>query len=144
MKKSIYILLIFLTVVSCSLLIAMGTKDRLNTRILSIGNVEVEVEIAEDSDSRRTGLMNRKSMDENHGMLFIFETDQKLSFWMKNTLIPLSIAYISSYGEILEIYDMKPESLRPVQSLNSVRYALEMNKGWFERHGVVPGDYLDL
>jgi len=144
MKKSIYILLIFFTAVSCSLLIAMGTKDRLNTRLIRIGQTEIEIEIADTAEARRTGLMNRKSMDENHGMLFVFESDQKLSFWMKNTLIPLSIAYISSDGEILEIYDMKPESLRPVESVNSVRYALEMNQGWFERNRIGPGDYLDL
>lgn len=144
MKKSVYILLIFLTALSCTLLIAMGVKDRLPTRMLSIGTAEIEVEIADNTESRRTGLMKRKSMDENHGMLFIFESDQKLSFWMKNTLIPLSIAYIASDGEILEIYDMKPESLRPVESINSVRYALEMNQGWFERNNVAPGDFLEL
>ena len=144
MKKSVYILLILFTAVSCSLLIAMGSRDRLNTRLLGIGSTEIEVEVADNSESRRTGLMNRKSMKENHGMLFVFDSDQKLSFWMKNTLIPLSIAYISSDGEILEIYDMKPESLRPVESANSVRYALEMNQGWFERNGIGPGDYIKL
>ncbi|MBI9108323.1 MAG: DUF192 domain-containing protein [Spirochaetales bacterium] len=144
MKKSIYILLILFTLVSCFLLIAMGSRDRLETRQISIGEALIEVEIADNAETRRTGLMNRKSMDEDHGMLFVFEHDQKLSFWMKNTLIPLSIAYISADGEILEMYDMKPESLRPVESINSVRYALEMNHGWFERKGVCVGDYLNL
>ena len=126
------------------LLISMGGKEKLEKRVLSVKGLDVEVEIADNSETRRTGLMYRKSMPENSGMLFIFESDQRLSFWMKNTIIPLSIAYISSKGEIMEIYDMKPESLKPVDSINSVRYALEMNQGWFERNGVKPGDMIIL
>lgn len=144
MKKSVYIFLILLTAVGCFLLIAMGNQEELDTRIISVNGHKIEVEIADDTDSRRTGLMNRKEMEADHGMLFVFDSDQKLSFWMKNTLIPLSIAYISSNGTIMEIYDMKPESLRPVESVNSVRYALEMNKGWFDKAGVKPGDVIDL
>lgn len=123
-------------------MISMGRGEKLDKRVITLGGIDVEVEIADDSESRRTGLMNRKSMPEDAGMLFIFESDQKLSFWMKNTLIPLSIAYISAEGEIMEIYDMKPESLRPVESINSVRYALEMNQGWFSRKGIDVGDYM--
>lgn len=144
MKKSLYIFLILLSAVGCFFLIAMGSHDRLETRMITVNAIIVEAEIADDTDSRRIGLMNRKEMDENHGMLFIFESDQKLSFWMKNTLIPLSIAYIASDGRIMEIYDMKPESLRPVESVNSVRFALEMNQGWFERNGITPGDKVIL
>lgn len=144
MKKSIYVILILLTATGCFFLIAMGSRENLDTRIISVDGIDIEVEIADDTDSRRTGLMNRKFMEENHGMLFVFESDQKLSFWMKNTLIPLSIAYVSSTGIIMEIYDMKPESLRPVESINSVRYALEMNKGWFENNGVNTGDFIDF
>ena len=142
MKKSVYIVLILITAAGCFLLIAMGNHDRLETREIIVKGISVEAEIADDTESRRTGLMNRKSMEENHGMIFIFESDQKLSFWMKNTLIPLSIAYIASDGRIMEIYEMKPESLRPVESVNSVRYALEMNRGWFLRNGIVPGDFV--
>ena len=144
MKKSLYIILIFVVAAGCFLLISMGGKEKFDKRILTVNGIEIEAEIADDSESRRTGLMYRKSMPENSGMLFIFENDQKMSFWMKNTLIPLSIAYISSGGEIMEIYDMKPESLRPVDSINSVRYALEMNQGWFERNDVNPGDFVIL
>ena len=144
MKKSLYIILICVVAAGCFLLISMGGKEKFDKRILTVNGIEIEAEIADDSESRRTGLMYRKSMPENSGMLFIFENDQKMSFWMKNTLIPLSIAYISSGGEIMEIYDMKPESLRPVDSINSVRYALEMNQGWFERNDVKPGDFVIL
>ena len=144
MRKSVYILLIILTAAGCFLLIAMGGQEKLETGIISINDIEIEVEIADKSESRRTGLMNRKSMPENHGMLFVFDSDQRLSFWMKNTFIPLSIAYISSDGKIMEIYDMKPESLKPVESVASVRYALEMNQGWFKANGINPGDIVEM
>ncbi len=144
MKRGIYILLIFVIAAGCFLLIAMGGREKLDVRIISINGIEIEAEIADDTESRRTGLMNRKTMPENHGMLFVFDSDQRLSFWMKNTLIPLSIAYISVDGEIMEIYDMKPESLRPVESVASVRFALEMNKGWFDSNGIEPGDLVDF
>lgn len=144
MKKGLYASLIIFTVVSCLLLIAMGSREKLNARIITVGKVKLEVEIADNTETRRTGLMNRKSMAEDNGMLFIFDRDQKLSFWMKNTYIPLSIAYISSDGKIMEIYDMKPESLRPVESVNFVRYALEVNQGWFERNGIKPGEKVEF
>jgi uncharacterized membrane protein (UPF0127 family) len=140
MNKSVYLILILLTAAGCYFLMAMGGNDKMDTRVITVGGISVEAEIADDTESRRTGLMHRKSLAENHGMLFIFDSDQKLSFWMKNTIIPLSIAYISSGGEIMEIYDMKPNSLRPVESVHSVRYALEMNQGWFEKNGVTSGD----
>ncbi len=144
MRRGLYIFLILLASTACLLFISMGGTERLDTKIIKAGGIEIEVEIADGTESRRTGLMNRKSMPQNHGMLFVFESDQKLSFWMKNTFIPLSIAYISSDGEIMEIHDMRPESLRPVESISSVRYALEMNKGWFEQNNVVPGDRIDF
>jgi uncharacterized membrane protein (UPF0127 family) len=84
--------------------------------------------------------MYRKSLDDGKGMLFVFDRDESLSFWMKNTLIPLSIAFIASDGRILEIRDMEPESLTPVHSSRSVRYALEVPQGWFDRAGVKPED----
>ena len=144
MKRSVYITLVAITGAVCFLLIAMGGHEKLETRTLYVNNISIEAEIADTSDTRRTGLMNRKSMEENRGMLFVFDYDQKLSFWMKNTLIPLTIAYISSEGEIMEIYDMKPESLKPVESVYSVRYALEMNRGWFQQNGVKPGDIIKI
>jgi uncharacterized membrane protein (UPF0127 family) len=102
------------------------------------------VEIARDQAQRTQGLMYRKSLDDGKGMLFIFEKDQVLSFWMKNTAVPLSIAYISSNGKILEIQDMEPFSTRSVHSKRSVRYALEVPLGWFSRAGISTGDSLIL
>ncbi|MDC7126414.1 MAG: DUF192 domain-containing protein [Spirochaetales bacterium] len=142
MKRSIYFVLIIFTIVGCLLLISMGTKEKLDTKVVTINGINIDAEIADTQEARQTGLMNRKSMEDNHGMLFIFDRDQKLSFWMKNTYIPLSVAYVSSEGVIMEIHDMHPESLRPVDSVNSVRYALEMNQGWFEKNHIEPGDVL--
>jgi uncharacterized membrane protein (UPF0127 family) len=77
-------------------------------------------------------------------MFFVFETDRILSFWMKDTLIPLSIAFIAYDGRILEIHDMEAHSLRAVQSSRSARYALEVPQGWFARAGIGAGDTVSL
>ncbi|QEN07496.1 DUF192 domain-containing protein [Oceanispirochaeta crateris] len=111
-----------------------------NFSTIQIGDLTFRVEIAETAESRRQGLMNRKSLPSDEGMLFIFEQEQKMSFWMKNTSIPLSIAYISKAGIIREIYKMKPFSEKTVSSRTSVLYALEVNDGFFERHGIKEGD----
>jgi uncharacterized membrane protein (UPF0127 family) len=100
----------------------------------------VLAEIARTDEQRTRGLMGRKSLADGEGMLFVFETDRILSFWMKDTLIPLSIAFIAYDGRILEIHDMEVQSLRPVRSARSARYALEVPRGWFARAGVEPGD----
>jgi len=106
------------------------------------GQVFIKAEIARTEEERTKGLMFRKKLPDGEGMLFVFERDQQLSFWMKNTYIPLSIAFIASDGRIFEIKDMEPHDLKPVQSSRSVRYALEVPQGWFERAGVAAGDRL--
>ena len=108
------------------------------------GRITIMVEIASSPSQREQGLMYRKELKDGNGMLFIFERDEMMSFWMKNTLVPLSIAYIAYDGRILEIYDMQPGNLTPVRSSRSARYALEVPQGWFERAGIVPGDRLDV
>jgi len=139
----VFLILVFFTVLSgCSGL------EKFEKRDLVIegrgGNVTVKAEIARTSAQHSQGLMYRKEMKDDHGMLFIFERDDNISFWMKNTLIPLSIAFISSDGRILDIRDMEPGNLNPVQPGRSFRYALEMNRGWFERTGIATGDKLKL
>ncbi len=111
-----------------------------NTITVTISGNEFSVEVVRTPEERAKGLMFRKSLENMSGMLFVFEEDRKLSFWMKNTYIPLSIAYISKSGEIKEIYDMVPESLKSISSIHSVRYALELNKGAFEKAGIKVGD----
>jgi hypothetical protein len=104
--------------------------------------VPVQVEVADTDQSRTQGLMYRRSVPEGTGMLFVFDRDQVLTFWMKNTLVPLSIAYISSDGTIIDILDMEKESLKPVVSSRSVRYALEVPQGYFTKVGIREGDRL--
>ena len=111
---------------------------------LTVGPTTFQVEKAATEAERETGLMFRTTMADNQGMIFIFDRDDQLNFWMKNTILPLSIAYISSSGEIKEILDMQPQSLASVPSTWAVRYALEVNQGAFARAGVKVGDRISL
>lgn len=107
------------------------------------GNIGILAEIAKTDAQRQQGYMFRKEIREGEGMLFIFEHDQFLSFWMKNTLVPLSIAYIAHNGVIIEIFDMEPGNLEPVFSSFPARYALEVPLNWFNQAGIKPWDRLD-
>lgn len=122
-------------------------KEKFEKRDLAIetsaGRITIKAELAITPAQQQQGLMYRKEIKDGEGMLFIFERDEVLSFWMKNTLIPLSIAYVGSGGKILEIYDMEPGNMNPVRSSRSARYALEVPKGWFARAGVSVGDTID-
>ena len=111
---------------------------------LTVGSHRFTVEIADTEESRARGLMFRQSLPEQHGMLFVFPEDARRSFWMRDTQIPLSIAFIRRDGVITEIYDMQPFSLDPVNSVAEVRYALEVNQGEFRRLGIRPGDRVQL
>ncbi|WP_020611713.1 DUF192 domain-containing protein [Sediminispirochaeta bajacaliforniensis] len=111
---------------------------------LSIGTKQFTLEIADDQQERVKGLMFREKLSEDRGMIFVFEHDQLLGFWMKNTEIPLSIAYLDGSGTIVDILPMIPHDLQPVYSSRSVRYAIELNRGAFEAAGVREGDHIDL
>ena len=117
-----------------------GCSDSLETIPLVINGITFTVEVARTTAEQQQGLMFRKRMRPDHGMLFPYRSDRRLSFWMKDTLIPLSIAFISSDGVIKEIYHMSPLSLREVVSRQSVRYAFEVNEGIFEENDIKPGD----
>jgi uncharacterized membrane protein (UPF0127 family) len=105
-----------------------------------VGHERVTVEVAATPSARRRGLMHRESLSDDRGMLFVFPEEKRLTFWMRDTHIPLSIAFARSDGTIVHIADMEPRSERPVSSRLPARYALEMNRGWFLRHGVLEGD----
>jgi uncharacterized membrane protein (UPF0127 family) len=130
------LLLLFLPL-SCG---ARSSQLKLEIKRADQTKALVSVEKAETNTERARGLMYRRSLDEGKGMLFIFEEDEILSFWMKNTFIPLSIAFIAADGRIVEIHDMEPEDLSTVRSGRPCRYALEVPQGWFRRAGIVPGD----
>ncbi len=106
--------------------------------------VELEVEIADDDRERQRGLMERTELAEDAGMLFVFEREQPLSFWMKNTLIPLSVAYIDSDGRIVDIQDMEPLDTTSHPSAEPAQYALEVNQGFYEERGIEVGDTVEL
>jgi uncharacterized protein len=111
----------------------------LPTVTLTIGSQKLVAELATKPDQREVGLMNRFSLKPDHGMLFVFERPQPLAFWMRNTYIPLSIAFIAADGRILNIEDMQPQTDDAHWSKGAALYALEMKKGWFAERGVVPG-----
>lgn len=117
-----------------------GCGNKLPVRTLDVDGNPVAAEIAATEDARTLGLMFRDSMPENAGMLFVYEDTKVRSFWMKDTRIPLSIAFLDPHGAVVSIADMKPFDTRSTSSVVPARYALEMNLGWFERHGVERGD----
>ncbi|MCO5170404.1 MAG: DUF192 domain-containing protein [Planctomycetes bacterium] len=108
-------------------------------RSIRVGGVPVTAWIADNEDRRRLGLMHVREMPDDHGMLFVYPDVRERSFWMKNTFIPLSIAYIDERGRIATIVDMRPHDERGHPSNAPVRFGLEMNQGWFRRNGVAPG-----
>ena len=107
---------------------------------LTIRNARLKAEIAADANTRTVGLMNRFSLKPDHGMLFVFAQSEPLAFWMKNTFVPLSIAYIDSKGVIVNIMDMKPQDESTHPSAGPAMFALEMKQGWFKERGIVAGD----
>ena len=107
---------------------------------LLIGGKTVSVEIADEEHERSTGLMFRKSLPSDHGMLFIMPSQGPVGFWMKNTTLPLTIAYIDRNGTILELHDLTPLDETPVKSrFQTIAYALEMSQGWFHSNNIWPG-----
>jgi uncharacterized membrane protein (UPF0127 family) len=106
---------------------------------LQAGMHNIRAQVARSVNERATGLMHRKEMPQHEGMLFVFEQPSQQCFWMKNTLLPLSIAFIADDGSIVNIRDMQPQSLDSHCSDKPVRYVLEMNQGWFAKRAIKPG-----
>ena len=107
---------------------------------LTIKDSTLRVELADDGEKRALGLMYRDTLPADQGMLFVYDEEGERSFWMKNTRIPLSAAFISADGTIIRIADMNPLDTRTTDSTGPARYALETNQGWFKQHHVVEGD----
>jgi hypothetical protein len=115
-------------------------QPKLPTLKVWLGAHEITAELAVKPKEVMTGMMFRKSIEENEGMLFIFARPQRAAFWMKNVSVPLSCAYIDSEGTILEVHDMKPFDENTIQAgTDQVQYVLEMKQGWFDRHNVGKG-----
>ena len=106
---------------------------------LSAGFHRIEAEVAADSQNRQVGLMNRKTMPTQRGMLFVFTEKNTHCMWMRNTFIPLSVAFIDDQGVIINIEDMQPQTENNHCAKVPARYALEMNLGWFAQRAIKPG-----
>jgi len=110
---------------------------------LTAGFHRIEAEVAADDQNRMTGLMNRKSMPTQRGMLFVFPQKNTHCMWMRNTLLPLSVAFIDEEGRIINIEDMQPQTEDNHCAKVPARYALEMNLGWFAQRGIKAGSKLN-
>lgn len=106
---------------------------------LTAGMHRIDAQVAMTPQQRQTGLMYRKEMPQHEGMLFVFEQPAPQCFWMKNTLLPLSTAFVADDGTIVNIEDMKPQTLDSHCSAKPVRYVLEMNQGWFAKKNIKAG-----
>ncbi|WP_431096248.1 DUF192 domain-containing protein [Polaromonas aquatica] len=109
---------------------------------LSAGMHLIDAQVALTPEQRQIGLMFRKEMPQQEGMIFVFEQPAQQCFWMKNTLLPLTAAFVADDGTIVNLADMKPQTTDPHCSTQPVRYVLEMNKGWFAKKGIKAGSKL--
>jgi hypothetical protein len=106
---------------------------------IAAGMHRIEAEVANTLDTRMRGLMQRRNMPSHRGMLFVFDADARHCMWMKNTLLPLSVAFLDAEGHIVNIEEMQPQTEDNHCAAKPARYALEMNAGWFASRGIKPG-----
>lgn len=139
MKNISYTLLIAL-LIGCGAASAQNTpQTQLQRTRLSVGIHQIDAQLAVTSEQREIGLMFRTDMPQHEGMLFVFEDPSRLCFWMKNTVLPLTAAFIADDGTIVNLENMKPQTTESHCSAKPVRFVLEMNQGWFAKKGVKPG-----
>ena len=134
--------ILFLVLALTSLSCRPGLKSDLPITQLTVNQNKILVEVANTEPTRMAGLMFRKDLGSDVGMLFVFSNSQQRAFWMKNTMIPLSIAYMDEKGMVENILEMPPQTEQSFMSAGPAQFALEMNAGWFAKHGVKPGDLI--
>jgi uncharacterized membrane protein (UPF0127 family) len=139
MNKSLRRLVLALSLAASSVLAQNAPQPKLDTITLSAGMHNIRAEVARTPLQTQTGMMFRREMAQHEGMLFVFDGVERRCFWMKNTLLPLSIAFIADDGRIVSLADMQPQSEESHCSAEPVRFALEMNQGWFAKRGIKPG-----
>ena len=122
---------------------AIARAQSLPVLELSVGIHRIEAEVVNTMQSRMRGLMERKSMPMQRGMLFVFDIDARHCMWMKNTLLPLAVAFIDDRGRIINVEEMQPETEQNHCASRPARYALEMNAGWFRNRKLEPGAVLN-
>jgi uncharacterized protein len=118
---------------------AQGVPQDLPAITLTAGMHNIRAAVAISPEQQMTGLMYRRQMAQHEGMLFVYDDLARRCFWMKNTFLPLSIAFLADDGTVVNIEDMQPQALDSHCSAKPVRYALEMNQGWFAKRGIKPG-----
>jgi uncharacterized membrane protein (UPF0127 family) len=111
---------------------------------IKVGGQVVQMQLALLAPEIQQALMFRKSLAADEGMIFLYDRPQQMSFWMRNTEIPLDIGYFDAEGKLKEVFNLLPHDERPIQSLGLRQFALEMNQGWYRTHGLKPGDGIDL
>ncbi|MDE1171894.1 MAG: DUF192 domain-containing protein [Verrucomicrobium sp.] len=132
--------LFFLKDWSCAQETPAAAQPELAKIVLNVGKAHIDAEVAHTPQQLAAGLMYRPTLSDNAGMIFVLGKPKHAVFWMENTSIPLSIAFLDRGGRILEIYDMRPFDRKTVESQSDrVAYAIEVNQGWFQLNGVVPG-----
>tara|TARA_B100000287_G_C20667790_1_gene792303 strand:- start:2697 stop:3125 length:429 start_codon:yes stop_codon:yes gene_type:complete len=107
-------------------------------------SAKLDLVVSNTFETRQKGLMHQKLLEKNSGMIFIWPSSKKHCMWMKNTSLPLSLAYLSTDGRIVEIYDMVPFSEESICSIQKVRMALEVNRGWFSKNQITVGDRINF
>lgn len=131
------------TMLGLSLIAQAQTVNQFPSTRLNVGIHLIKAEVASTEAQREQGLMFRKKMEANEGMVFVFDDRAQVCMWMKNTLLPLSVAFIDDEGKIVNIEDMQPQTLDSHCGKKPVRYALEMNLGWFKQKNIKPGSKIE-
>lgn len=138
--KSIYLACLSVALWVAAPVFAQETPQTQLQRItLSAGIHQIDTQVALTPEQHQIGLMFRTEMPQNEGMIFVFPAPSKQCFWMKNTVLPLTAAFIADDGTIVNLEDMKPQTTESHCSLRPVRYVLEMNQGWFAKKGIKAG-----
>jgi len=138
------------TILLCLMLLVVSptvvsdTELKFVEKTLLVGEKRIQAEIADTPQARERGLMLRKSMPANHGMLFVFDDTKVLSFWMKDTHIPLDIGFFDEQKKLIEVHTMKPMSTDIINSSKPAKYGLEMNAGWFKKNQIKRGDAFSI
>ncbi|MCW8090486.1 DUF192 domain-containing protein [Alteromonas sp. ASW11-130] len=144
MEKHAFFAIVFVLVFGVGLSQVNAQNIKFDTATVIIAGKRYQVELAQSPEQRAQGLMFRKTLCEDCGMLFHFSPIRQVGMWMKNTYLPLDIAFISSEGVISDIKTMQPHDLNTTMSSGKVAYALEMNQGWFKEHAVKEGDTINI
>ncbi|MCF8169195.1 MAG: DUF192 domain-containing protein [Rhodoferax sp.] len=141
MKFSGYLAAICLSLSFCAVNAQIQAQPQLHLQRtpLSVGIYQIDAQVATTAQEHATGLMFRSEMPQHEGMLFAFPTVSTQCFWMKNTFLPLTAAFVADDGTIVNMEDMKPQSTQSHCSRKPVRFVLEMNQGWFAKKGIKPG-----